>query len=140
VRSLSIVTFALAGCQGDRLRSAGRVGRGGPCRERGGDSLPQLPDGSLAAAIGVTDCDYRYERSEYASHGILEYLVVDPIRNQVVVLTLVDGPYEDKTCAGVDRFALSCLPTLFLNADRILAAGRELWVMRRVGAEMSEEN
>ncbi|MEH1872965.1 Uma2 family endonuclease [Nostoc sp.] len=41
------------------------------------------------------DRDYRYKRSEYAARGIAEYWIVDPQRNAVTVLILVDGFYEE---------------------------------------------
>ncbi|MEO0870032.1 MAG: Uma2 family endonuclease [Cyanobacteria bacterium J06642_11] len=40
------------------------------------------------------DRDYRYKRSEYAARGIETYWIVDPAKQMVTVLTLVDGLYE----------------------------------------------
>lgn len=39
--------------------------------------------------------DYRYKRSEYAALGIGEYWIVDPIKQQVTVLVLDEGLYEE---------------------------------------------
>jgi Uma2 family endonuclease len=38
--------------------------------------------------------DYRYKRSEYAAAEIMEYWIVDPILNQLSVLRLEEGFYE----------------------------------------------
>ena len=39
--------------------------------------------------------DYRYKRSEYAALGINEYWIVDPLEQQVAVLELDEGLYEE---------------------------------------------
>ncbi len=41
------------------------------------------------------DRDYRYKRSEYGARGIGEYWIVDPQRQTVTVLVLVNGFYEE---------------------------------------------
>ncbi len=41
------------------------------------------------------DRDYRYKRSQYQARGINEYWIVDPISQQITVLTLVEGLYEE---------------------------------------------
>ncbi|MEM8675956.1 MAG: Uma2 family endonuclease [Cyanobacteria bacterium P01_G01_bin.67] len=41
--------------------------------------------------------DYRYKRSEYAALEINEYWIVDPIKQQVTILTLDEGLYEEQT-------------------------------------------
>ena len=72
-----------------------------------------------------SDRDYRYKRSEYGARGILEYLIIDPERAQLTVLTLVDGFYEEKVLTGSDDLKLACLPSFSAGVDRILAAGRD---------------
>jgi Uma2 family endonuclease len=42
------------------------------------------------------DRDYRFKRSQYESRGIPEYWIVDPMLQQVTVLTWVRGLYEEK--------------------------------------------
>ena len=42
-----------------------------------------------------TKRDYRYKRSEYAALGINEYWIVDPIEQQVTILLLDEGLYEE---------------------------------------------
>ncbi len=44
--------------------------------------------------------DYRFKRSEYAARGIAEYWIVDPIRSQITVLSLVEGFYEEAIYKG----------------------------------------
>ncbi|MGA1283501.1 MAG: Uma2 family endonuclease [Prochlorothrix sp.] len=67
------------------------------------------------------DRDYRYKRSEYAARGIGEYWVVDPIREQVTVLVLVDGFYEAKVRRGADRLESPLLPDFPLTVTEILS-------------------
>lgn len=69
------------------------------------------------------DRDYRYKRSEYAARGIPEYWIIDPTRQQVTVLTLVDGFYETAVVQGNDRLISSTFPALTLTAAQILQAG-----------------
>lgn len=68
------------------------------------------------------DRDYRYKRSEYAARGIPEYWLVDPIRQQVTLLTLVDGFYETATFQGSDCILSATFPTLALTAELVLNA------------------
>ncbi len=69
------------------------------------------------------DRDYRYKRSEYAARGIAEYWIVDPLRSQVTLLTLVDGLYEEQVLRGSDRVLSPNFPDLALTVDQILAVG-----------------
>jgi Uma2 family endonuclease len=69
------------------------------------------------------DRDYRYKRSEYAARGIAEYWIVDPQRDRIVVLTLVDGLYEEAVFQGSDRLVSQTFPTLELTAKQVLQAG-----------------
>ncbi len=41
------------------------------------------------------DRDYRYKRAQYQARGIAEYWIVDPLQNQITVLTWVEGLYEE---------------------------------------------
>lgn len=69
------------------------------------------------------DRDYRYKRSEYAARGILEYWIVDPQKEQVTVLTLVDGFYESALFKGDEPVISTNFPLLKLTAKQILTAG-----------------
>jgi Uma2 family endonuclease len=70
------------------------------------------------------DRDYRYKRSEYGARGIAEYWIVDPERAQLVVLTLVNGLYEEVIYQGGDRLLSDLFPGLELTAQQVLQAGR----------------
>jgi Uma2 family endonuclease len=69
------------------------------------------------------DRDYRYKRSEYAARGIAEYWIVDPEQAQVVVLSLVDGWYEEAIYQGDQRLLSPLFPTLELTAKQVVQAG-----------------
>jgi Uma2 family endonuclease len=68
--------------------------------------------------------DYRYKRSEYAARGIAEYWLIDPHQAQVMVLTLVDGLYEEQIFKGSDHLISQTFPTLELTATQVLQADR----------------
>ena len=67
--------------------------------------------------------DYRYKRSEYGARGLAEYWIIDPTQAQVMVLTLVDGLYEEAIFRGGDHLVSVTFPTLELSAQQILQAG-----------------
>jgi Uma2 family endonuclease len=64
--------------------------------------------------------DYRYKRSEYAARGIAEYWIVDPIQQQVTILELVEGFYEEKVYRGSDRIYSPLLTQIDLTAEGVL--------------------
>jgi Uma2 family endonuclease len=68
--------------------------------------------------------DYRYKRSEYAARGIAEYWLIAPHQAQVIVLTLVDGLYEEQIFKGSDRLISHRLSTLELTAAQVLQTDR----------------
>jgi Uma2 family endonuclease len=65
------------------------------------------------------DRDYRYKRSEYAARGITEYWIVDPGKSHVMILTLVEGLYEEKIFSGTDRLQSEVFRELHLTADQV---------------------
>lgn len=69
------------------------------------------------------DRDYRFKRSEYAARGILEYWIVDPGKEKVAVLTLVDGWYEVAEYTGSSRPLSSVFPGFEVTVDQMLQAG-----------------
>ncbi len=69
------------------------------------------------------DRDYRYKRSEYAARGIPEYWIIDPGKEQVTLLTLIDGLYEETVFQGRSRIASATFPNLKLTAAQVLAGG-----------------
>ncbi len=88
---------------------------------------PDLPPPALVVEVVSPgkenkDRDYRYKRSEYAARGIAEYWIVDPERAQVVVLTLVDGLYEETVYQREDRLVSRTFPTLELTAKQVIQA------------------
>ena len=70
------------------------------------------------------DRDYRYKRSEYAARGILEYWIIDPQKEQVMVLTLVDGLYEEELFRKNETIISRTFPLLKLTAKQVLKAGQ----------------
>ena len=67
------------------------------------------------------DRDYRYKRSEYAARGIIEYWIVDPQREKVTVLSLVDGLYEETVFEGEGQITSTVLPDFSLTATKVLS-------------------
>ncbi|BCL33565.1 hypothetical protein NSMS1_00120 [Nostoc sp. MS1] len=68
------------------------------------------------------DRDYRYKRSEYAARGIAEYWIVDPQKDKITLLTLVDGFYEESIFTGNTLIVSTIFPQLNLTAEQILTA------------------
>ena len=64
--------------------------------------------------------DYRYKRSEYAVRGIPEYWIVDPAKEQISVLTLNEGFYDDVVFRGTSAIISQTFPDVQLTADQIL--------------------
>jgi Uma2 family endonuclease len=67
--------------------------------------------------------DYRYKRSEYAAAEIIEYWIVDPIQNQVSLLRLEEGFYEETVLTANQPIVSQFFPELTLTVDQVLAAG-----------------
>lgn len=67
--------------------------------------------------------DYRWKRSEYAALGIPEYWIVDPLKNQLCVLLLEDGLYEETVFTGSQPLASRTFPELSITVEQVLAAG-----------------
>ncbi|MUG91610.1 Uma2 family endonuclease [Scytonema sp. UIC 10036] len=68
--------------------------------------------------------DYRYKRSEYAARGILEYWIVDPEKAQVMVLTLVDGFYEEATFKGSKVIQSQVFPAWEMTVENLFKSGQ----------------
>ncbi len=66
------------------------------------------------------DRDYRYKRSEYAARGIIEYWIVDPQREKVTVLSLVDGLYEETVFEGSQQIISTVLTNFHVSAAKVL--------------------
>lgn len=65
--------------------------------------------------------DYRYKRSEYATRGIPEYWIIDPIQSKVTVLILEEGLYEEATFVGSQKIRSNIFPDLKFSIDEILS-------------------
>ena len=64
--------------------------------------------------------DYRFKRSEYAARGIAEYWIVDPKQEQVMILTLVDGLYEEAVYREEEPLVSPLFPAIALTAKQVL--------------------
>lgn len=67
--------------------------------------------------------DYIDKRAEYEQRGILEYWIIDPVAEVVVVLTLADKIYQESTFSGDDRLVSMAFPTLNISANQVLLVG-----------------
>lgn len=67
--------------------------------------------------------DYRRKRSEYAALEIPEYWIVDPLKNQICVLLLEEGLYEETVFTGSQQIASRTFPELSITVEQVLAAG-----------------
>ncbi len=71
------------------------------------------------------DRDYIEKRREYASRGIPEYWLIDPVRAVVIVLYLEREQYSEiGSFRNDDRVSSPSFPELNLTAAQILNAGR----------------
>ena len=64
--------------------------------------------------------DYRFKRAEYASFGIPEYWIVDPLVQKVTILRLVEGLYEEVQYQGTEPVRSKTFPSLTLTVKQIL--------------------
>ena len=64
--------------------------------------------------------DYRFKRAEYASFGIPEYWIVDPLVQKLTVLLLVEGLYEETVYQGDEPLQSQTFPALTLTVNQIL--------------------
>lgn len=65
--------------------------------------------------------DYRFKRSEYAALEVLEYWIIDPQENQVTVLILNEGLYEETVFTEVEKIVSPTFTELELTATEILS-------------------
>jgi Uma2 family endonuclease len=67
--------------------------------------------------------DYRFKRSEYAVRGVPEYWIVDPAQKQVLILTLVEGFYDEAIFKGEQPLVSPTFPDLTLTPDLVMLCG-----------------
>lgn len=88
---------------------------------------PQLVVEVVSPGRESEDRDYRYKRSQYQARGISEYWIVDPIQQQITVLSWVTGLYEEAVFSGEEAIASTVLSELGqaspLTANQVLQAG-----------------
>lgn len=63
--------------------------------------------------------DYRYKRSEYAVRGIPEYWIIDSSERQVMILTLVEGFYDEAIFENEQTLVSNIFPELTLTPRQI---------------------
>ncbi|NER38905.1 MAG: Uma2 family endonuclease [Oscillatoria sp. SIO1A7] len=91
--------------------------------------MPDMPPPQLVVEVVSPgsknqERDYRYKRAQYQARGIAEYWIVDPIQQQITVLTLVAGLYEE---AVFSKDAAIVSPLLSeLGQESELTAGQVL--------------
>lgn len=86
--------------------------------------LPDMPAPRLVVEVvspNQEKRDYRYKRSEYAVRQIPEYWIVDPVLQQVTILELVEGFYEEKVYVAQEAIESPQFGKLDLTARQILA-------------------
>ena len=66
--------------------------------------------------------DYISKRKEYAEIGILEYWIIAPVAEVVLVLNLKGTTYVDRKFIKTDKVISSVMPYLELTAQQILSA------------------
>ncbi len=81
---------------------------------------PQLVIEVVSPGKENEERDYNAKRSQYQARGIAEYWIVDPIKQQITVLSLVAGLYEEEVFSGEDKIASTLLSKL--NPDSLLTA------------------
>lgn len=67
--------------------------------------------------------DYVEKRQEYEARQVPEYWIVDPVAAVVVILTLVDGQYQECRFTGDQVVQSSGFSQVDLTAIRVLQAG-----------------
>ncbi|MEL7069186.1 MAG: Uma2 family endonuclease [Cyanobacteria bacterium J06581_3] len=64
--------------------------------------------------------DYVWKLQQYEEMGIPEYWIIDPHREKVTLLTLVDGTYIGREYVASERIVSKIFPTLSLNIRDLL--------------------
>ncbi len=64
--------------------------------------------------------DYVWKRQQYEEMGIPEYWIIDPHREKVTVLGLVDGTYSDREYVAPEQTISKVFPTLSVTVQSLL--------------------
>lgn len=65
--------------------------------------------------------DYRAKRSEYSVLGIAEYWIVDPLKAEVTICTLLEGFYDTAVFRGEEVIQSPTFVELAVTAEQVLA-------------------
>ena len=88
-----------------------------------GDPSPQFIAEIVSPGSSSSDNyrrDYEWKRQQYQDWGIPEYWIIDPHREQVSVLTLVNGTYQEKVYTDQQTIESPAFPTLTVTAQIVL--------------------
>jgi Uma2 family endonuclease len=66
--------------------------------------------------------DYNIKTSEYASIGVGEYWIVDPLENKVTICLLIGEVYNQTVYTGSQQIISKFFPALNLTVQQILSA------------------
>ncbi|MGL5939428.1 MAG: Uma2 family endonuclease [Waterburya sp.] len=66
--------------------------------------------------------DYRFKRSEYAALGISEYWIIDPLEQQVTILLLDEGLYEETVFISEQELVSPTFTEIKITPKQILTA------------------
>ncbi|MEM9537936.1 MAG: Uma2 family endonuclease [Cyanobacteria bacterium P01_E01_bin.42] len=89
-----------------------RVGESGATPRRRKTQGNAHQDRRKGMLTKTEDRDYRYKRSQYQARGIDEYWIVNPIQQQITVLSLVAGLYEEAVFTGEKEISSPLLQEL----------------------------
>lgn len=85
-----------------------------------GDLPPQLVAEVVSPSGIGHERDYVWKRQQYQDWGIPEYWIINPHQEQLTVLVLKSGVYQEKLYRGAERITSVAFPELTLSLEEIL--------------------